>query len=171
MKKQIQQWIVGATVGCSAVIAPLHAEDFSPVFDNEDPALRPLPPEALSAIRAHARTTDYSDCAAGGFVGSAVNFTAGAQPKDWIAKTADGCAWGAASVVIWGLKREPNGYRVVLFSGGQTVSLGRARTGAVRDLQIVSHTAGHTSQTTSRFDGKTYREAKSRRAPQRRAAQ
>jgi hypothetical protein len=69
---------------------------------------------------------------------------------------------GASSVAIWVLKREPNGYRVVLFSGGQMVSLKRAKAGEVQDLQIVSHTAGHYSQTTYKFDGKIYREAKSR---------
>ena len=162
MKKQILQWIVVATVGSSSFIGPLHAEDFKPVFGSEDKTRRPLPPDALSAVRAHAKTTEYSDCAAGRFVGSAVDLTGRGQPNDWIAMTADGCAWGAASVAIWVLKREPNVYRVVLFSGGQMVSLSKARAGEVRDLQIVSQTAGHYSQTTYKFNGKTYREAKSR---------
>jgi hypothetical protein len=162
MKKRILQWIAVATVGSGAFVGPLHAEDFKPVFGSEGGTHRPLPPDALSAVRAHAGTTEYSDCAAGGFVGSAVDLTGHGRPDDWIAETADGCAWGAASVAIWVLKREANGYRVVLFSGGQTVSLNEARAGAVRDLQIVSQTAGHYAQTTYRFDGKAYREAKSR---------
>jgi hypothetical protein len=143
-------------------VGSIHAEDFEPVFGSEDEAQRPLPLGALAAVRAHAKTTEYGDCAAGKFVGSAVDLTGHGQPNDWIAKTADGCAWGASSVAIWVLKREPNGYRVVLFSGGQTVSLNRAKASAVRDLQIVSQTAGHYSQTTYKFDGKSYREAKSR---------
>jgi hypothetical protein len=67
------------------------------------------------------------------------------QRNDWIAKTADGCAWGAASVAIWVLKREPGGYHVVLFSGGQMVSLRNSKAGDVLDLQIVNQTAGHYS--------------------------
>jgi hypothetical protein len=94
MKKQILQWIVVATVGFSSFIGPLHAEDFEPVFGSEDETQRPLPPEALSAVRVHVKTTQYSDCAAGQFVGSAVNLTGRGQSNDWIAKTEDGCAWG-----------------------------------------------------------------------------
>lgn len=162
MKQQIFQWILIAIIGSSAFTAPLHAEDFKPVFGNEDETQRPLPPDALTVVRTHAKTTQYSDCAAGGFVGSAVDLTGHGKPNDWIAKTADGCAWGAASVAIWVLKRGPGGYRVVLFSGGQMVSLNRARAGEVPDLQIVSQTAGHYSQTTYKFDRGTYREAASR---------
>src|SRR4051794_33495364 len=75
MKKQILQWIVVATVGFSSFIGPLQAEDFKPVFGNEYETHRPLPPNALSAVRAHAKTTQYRDCAAGKFVGSAVDLT------------------------------------------------------------------------------------------------
>jgi hypothetical protein len=162
MQKRILQSIVVATVGFSSFIVPLHAEDFKAVFGSEDETNRPLPSDALFAVRAHAKTTDYSDCAAGKFIGSAVDLTGHGQPNDWIAMTADGCAWGASSVAIWVLKREPSGYRVVLFSGGQMVSLSTAIAGKVRDLQIVSQTAGYYSQTTYKFDGKTYREVKSR---------
>lgn len=151
-----------AAAGTGSVVGPLHAEDFKPVFGSEDETHRPLPPDALSAVRAHAKTTAYGDCAAGEFVGTAVDLTGHGQPDDWIAETADGCAWGAASVAIWVLKRVSNGYRVVLFSGGQMVSLSGARAGAVRDLQIVSQTAGHYAQTTYQFDGKAYRESASR---------
>ena len=162
MQKRILQWIVVATVGFSSFIGPLHAEDFKAVFGSEDGTNRPLPPDALSAVRAHAKSTEYSDCAAGKFVGSAVDLAGRGQSNDWIAMTADGCARGASSVAIWVLKKEPSGYRVVLFSGGQMVSLSTAIAGKVRDLQIVSQTAGHYAQTTYKFDGKTYGEAKSR---------
>lgn len=162
MKKQILQTIVMTAVGLSSITGPLHAEDFEPVFGNEDETHRLLPPEALSVVRAHAKTTQYSDCAAGKFVGSAVDLTDRGQPNDWIAMTADGCAWGAASAAIWVLKRDSVGFHVVLFSGGQMVSLSKVAAGAVRDLQIVSQTAGHYAQSTYKFDGKNYVEAKSR---------
>jgi hypothetical protein len=162
MNKKIFPWIVVAVTGLLPFTGPLHAEDFKPVFSSEDETQGPLPPDALAAVRAHAKTTQYSDCAAGGFVGSPVDLTGHGKPMDWIAKTADGCAWGAASVAIWVLKRESTGYRVVLFSGGQLVSLNKARPGDVPDLQIVSRTAGHYSKTTYKFDGNFYKEAKSR---------
>jgi hypothetical protein len=50
----------------------------------------------------------------------------------------------------------------VLFSGGQVVDLSTVIAGKARDLQIVSQTAGHYSQTIYKFDGKTYKKAKSR---------
>jgi hypothetical protein len=162
MQKRILEWIVVATVGLSSFIGPLHAENFKAVFGSEDETNHPLSSDALFAVRAHAKTTEYSDCAAGKFVGAAVDLAGHGQPNDWIAMTADGCAWGASSVAIWVLKREPSGYRVVLFSRGQTVSLSTAIAGKIRDLQIVSQTAGNYSQTTYKFDGANYREAKSR---------
>lgn len=162
MKIRILRWIAVAALGFGAMIGALHAENFESVFGSEDPALRPLPPEALAAVRAHARTTDYSDCATGGFVGTAVDLTGQGQARDWIAKTENGCAWGASSVVIWVLKREPDGYHVVLYSGGQVVSLQKAGAGKVADLQIISRTAGHYAETNYRFDGKTYTESGSR---------
>jgi hypothetical protein len=162
MKNCMLPWILGAMIGCVAVVGPLHAEDFKSVFGAEDETMPRLPPDALAAVRAHARTTEYKDCAAGGFVGAAVDLTGRGQAHDWIAKTADGCAWGASSVVIWVLKREPRGYRVVLFSGGQVVGLRRARTGDTADLDIVSATARDYSQTIYKFDGKMYKESATR---------
>jgi hypothetical protein len=149
-------------IGYVAVVGPLHAENFKSVFGAEDETMRRLPPDALAAVRAHARTTDYKDCASGEFVGSAVDLTGRGQAHEWIAKTADGCAWGASSVVIWVLKREPGGYRVVLFSSGQVVGLRRAITGDTADLDIVSATARDYTQTIYKFDGKMYKESATR---------
>lgn len=88
---------------------PLHAEGFEPVCVSEGDTLRPLAPNALSAVRTHVRTTHYRDCEADGYMGSAVGLAGHVQPNHWIAKTAVGCAWGAASVVIWVLMRGPTG--------------------------------------------------------------
>lgn len=162
MKKRMLHCLVAATIGCTFVVGALHAEDFKSVFGSEDDTMPNLPPDALAAVRAHARTTAYRDCADGEFVGAAVDLTGYGQARDWIAKTADGCAWGASSVTIWVLKREPTGYRVVLFSGGQAVGLRRAGSGLTPDLEIVSATAGHYAQTIYKFDGKVYKESASR---------
>jgi hypothetical protein len=162
MKKRMLQCLAAAVIGCTSLVGSLHAEDFKPVFGSEDDTMPHLPPDALAAVRAHARTTEYKDCADGDFVGSAVDLSGHGQARDWIAKTADGCAWGASSVTIWVLKREPTGYRVVLFSGGQTVGLRRAPTGASPELEIVSATAGSYAQTIYKFNGKVYKESASR---------
>jgi hypothetical protein len=131
-------------------------------FGAEDENLQPLPTAALKAIRMHALTTDYRECATGEFVGSSVDLTGSGHKTDWVAKTADSCAWGASSVVIWVLKREGAGYRVVLFNGGQALMLMDTKSHALRNLEIVAATAGHYSKSYFRFDGKEYRTFKSR---------
>lgn len=131
-------------------------------FGAEDDNLTPLPPAALQAVRAHALATDYRECAAGGFIGAAVDLGGSGRKTDWIAKTSDSCAWGASSVVIWVLKQEGIGYRVVLYGGGQALTLGDAKSHGLRDLDIVSATAGHYSKSYFRFDGKEYKVFRSR---------
>jgi hypothetical protein len=131
-------------------------------FNIEDDTLLPLPPTALTAVRAHAMTTDYHECAAGEFIGAAVDLAGEGRKLDWVAKTADGCAWGASSAVIWVLRHEGATYRVVLYNGGQVVSLTDKKSNTLRDLEIASFTAGHYSETYFKFDGKRYKEFKSR---------
>jgi hypothetical protein len=131
-------------------------------FGAEDENLSPLPPAALKAVQAHAMTTDYQECATGGFVGSAVDLSGKGRKTDWVAKTADGCAWGASSVVIWVLKQEGTSYRVVLYNGGQALTLTDTKSHTLRDLKIVAATAGHYSKSHFKFDGKEYKNFKSR---------
>ena len=69
-------------------------------FNIEDDNLSTLPPAALTAVRAHTKTTPYSECAAGNFIGAAVDLTGHGKKMDWVAKTADGCAWGAATAAF-----------------------------------------------------------------------
>lgn len=131
-------------------------------FGAEDENLVPLPPAALTVVQAHALTTSYRECATGGFVGSAVDLSGKGRKTDWVAKTEDSCAWGASSVVIWVLKQEGVSYRVVLYNGGQALTLTETKSHALRDLEIVAATAGHYSKSHFKFDGKEYRNFKSR---------
>ncbi|MFZ6745243.1 hypothetical protein ACO0LC_18620 [Undibacterium sp. JH2W] len=135
---------------------------FSQEFNIEDDSLSTLPPAALTAVRAHAKTTDYRDCADGGFIGTAIALAGGTQKLDWVAKTADGCAWGAATAAIWVLKHEGNAYRVVLYSGGQALNLKGKKSHMLKNLEITSATAGHYSAANYQYDGKRYQQFKAR---------
>jgi hypothetical protein len=158
LKMLVFHRILLVSISLTCWIGSAYASD----FNIEDDTLSPLPAAALTAVRAHTRTTDYRECADGEFVGAAVDLTGDGRKVDWVAKTADGCAWGAATAVIWVLKREGNAYRVVLYDGGQVVSLKNAKSHSLRDLEIASGTAGHHSETHFKFNGKTYVQFKSR---------
>lgn len=99
---------------------------------------------------------EYRDCAKGKFVGSAVDLAGSGRKQDWIAKTADGCAWGVANAKIWVLKHDRTRYRVVLYYGGQAVVFLNAKTHGLHDLTMPSGTAGHYSDTLFKFDGVRY---------------
>jgi hypothetical protein len=131
-------------------------------FNFEDEHLSPLPPRALTAVRAHAKTTDYRECAEGGFVGASVDLSGSGQKSDWVAMTADGCAWGASSAVIWVLRKHQKTYQVVLYSGGSTLNLQKAKSHSLHDLEINGGTAGYYTETTFKFDGKRYQQIKTR---------
>lgn len=137
---------------------PVHAMDG---FGIEDETLRKVPPAVASALRAHVRQTDYKNCAKGDFVGSAVDLDGDGHKLDWIAKTADGCAWGAATAKIWILKKYENRYRVVLDTGGQAIFLLSSKTDGLRDFTMPSGTAGHYSDALLKFDGSRYKIFKS----------
>lgn len=138
----------------SAALHPVHAEDG---FGIEDDNLRPVPSAVAAALRMHLRNTDYKECANGKFIGSAVDLKGSARKLDWIAKTANGCAWGAATAKIWILKRDRARYRVVLDDGGQGVVLLNTKTNGLRDLRMPSGTAGHYSDAILKFDGRRYK--------------
>lgn len=138
------------------------AEEFKGVFSMEAPTLRPLPADALAAVRKHARKTDDRDCAAGGFVGEQVDLEGRHRASDWIAITSDGCAWGASTAVIWILRRESTSYRVVLYTGGHSVGLGEKRSQGLVDVKTYHTTAGYHSETHYRYDGRQYVPVKSR---------
>ncbi len=144
--------VAASLVVCSA-LHPVHAEDS---FGIEDNKLRPVPAAVARALRAHVRKTDYKECAQGNFVGSTVDLEGGGQKLDWIAKTADGCAWGVSTAKIWILRNEKTHYRVVLDSGGQGVVLLNSKTNGLRDLEMPSGTAGYYSDALLKFDGFRY---------------
>lgn len=143
------------------MFAPLRLAQADDGFGIEDDNLRPVPPQVAMALRVHLSKTDYKDCAQGKFVGSAVDLEGRGQKLDWIAKTADGCAWGASTAKIWIVKNEKTDYRIVLDDGGQSVILLNAKTNGLRDINMPSGTAGHYADALLKFDGVRYKVFKS----------
>lgn len=150
--------LVAALFIVRTALQPVYADDG---FGIEDENLRPVPAAVATALREHVRKTDYRECAQGDFVGSAVDLEGRGRKIDWIAKTADGCAWGAATAKIWVLKNDNVRYRVVLDSGGQVIVLLNSKTNGLRDLTMPSGTAGHYSDALLKFDGVQYKIFKS----------
>lgn len=150
--------LVAVSLSVCAALRPVHAQDG---FGIEDDNLQPVPPAVATALRAHVRNTDYKECADGEFVGSAVDLSGTGRKRDWIAKTADGCAWGVNIAKIWVLRNEQMRYRVVLDHGGQGVVLLNAKTKGLRDLNMPSGSAGHYSDLLLKFDGRRYQVIKS----------
>lgn len=146
------QFVAASLIMCAAR-PPIHAEDGFGIEDNQ---LRAVPPAVATALRAHVSKTDYKDCAQGKFVGSPVDLAGSGHKLDWIAKTADGCAWGSSTAKIWILRNEKIHYRVVLDSAGQGVVLSNSRTKGLRDLEMPTGTAGHFSNALFKFDGLQY---------------
>ncbi|GAB2864244.1 hypothetical protein GCM10027277_36220 [Pseudoduganella ginsengisoli] len=150
--------LVAAGLALCSVLNAAHAAD---VFGIEDENLQPVPPAVAAALRAHVRKTEYRECAQGDFVGSAVDLQGQGRNQDWIAKTADGCAWGAATAKIWILKHDMPRYRVVLDTGGHGVDLLKSTSHGLRNLSVSSGTAGHYSDALLKFNGRRYKVFKS----------
>ena len=150
--------ILAATVAVCAALQPACAEDS---FGIEDENLRSVPASAAAVLRSHLMNTVYRECATGKFIGVRLALAGTGQESDWIAKTADGCAWGAATAKIWVLKKGKSGFQLVLDDGGQVVLLLKSKTNGLRDLKMASGTTGHYSESLLRFDGRQYKVFKS----------
>jgi hypothetical protein len=134
----------------------LHANaNGADVLNYEDARnLKALPAPAVSAIRKNLGSSSYGNCS--GFVGKAVDLSGQRKRSDWIAITADGCAWGAATAVMWVLRRQPGGYKIVLTSGGHELSIGTRKRNGLRNIDVISGTVDRYSETHYGFDGSKY---------------
>lgn len=125
-------------------------------FNIEDDKLQPLPAEASSAIQADKSFSEYKHEGCSRLVGISVDIDGTGNPTGWIATTADGCAWGAATGPIWVLQRQSAIYTVVLASGGHNLTIGKAKQNGLRHLAISAGTAGWYSESLLKFDGSKY---------------
>lgn len=142
-------WII---LGWLVLLTTVLADD----FNIEDDKLLPIPTEATSAIQADKSFSDYKHEGCNHLVGTSVDLSGAGNQTDWIATTAKGCAWGAASGPIWVLHSSSGIYKVVLASGGHNLTLGKSKQNGLRHLAISSGTAGWYSESLLKFDGEKY---------------
>lgn len=131
-------------------------------FAAEDPKLRPLPLDAATVIQAHQSFSDYKGGGCNKLVGSPVDLTGTGKRTDWVATTANGCGWGAATAPIWVLHWNATSYMIVLDSAGYDLTLGKGKLNGLRHLAIAAGTAGWYSQVLLKYDGSKYIETRSR---------
>lgn len=128
-------------------------------FHIEDPALKPVP-RAINKLLYQQPGAKDSECK--GFIGLPIALDGGSAKSDWIAITSNGCAWGASSASIWIVQKIKNDYRLVLSSGGYSVTLGLAKQNGLKHLAVSAGTAGYYSESLFKFDGTRYLETKNR---------
>jgi hypothetical protein len=144
--------------GALAVVAAsdLYASD----FNIEATDLAPLSTGAQRVIQANLE--DPSDFATCRFVGRLVDLDGDGKRTDWVATTAEGCNWGAATANIWVLEGSAERYRLVLSSGGADLTIGKSKQDGLKHIAISSGTAGHYEETLFKFNGSKYLKARSR---------
>lgn len=123
------------------------AEDFV----IEDESLRALPRPIEMAVRG-SKGFESRSCK---LIGKAVDLSGQGAAPGFIVTTADGCDWGAALGPIWVVR---NGAQpmTVLAHGGYTLTLGKPVKSGLRAITITAETAGMTSKSLWKFDGKRY---------------
>jgi hypothetical protein len=146
--KQIA-WLV---LGCLVQITTVLADE----FNIEDDQLQPIPTEVASAIQADKSFQVYKDAGCSHLVGSSADLNESGRQSDWIATTARGCAWGAATGPIWVIHHSSTIYTVVLASGGHNLTIGKPIKNGLRQLAISAGTAGWYSESLLKFDGSKY---------------
>jgi hypothetical protein len=126
-------------------------------FSVEDDDLANLPAPAEEIIRKDASFIDFRDCS---LVGKSINLASDGERPSFIATTASGCAWAAASGPIWVVTSEQNGFHLILFSNGYSAKVGHTAQG-MRDISIYTGTASWQSSENWEFGGNKYVKVKS----------
>lgn len=135
---------------------------FAEDFNIEDDQLRPLPDEVSVVIRSDKSFSDFKREGCSRLVGVSVALDETKKTTGWIATTADGCAWGAATGPIWVLYRRAKSCELVLSTGGHDLTMRKSLHGGLKDLLITSGTAGWYSESRMKFDGSRYVVARTR---------
>ena len=131
-------------------------------FVAEDPALLPIPKDAAAAVHGDPSFSDFRSSGCEKLVGKPIDLSGSGGSSDWVATTADGCAWGAATAPIWVIRRNSTGYALVLKSAGADLTVGKTARHGLRHLAVAAGTAGWYSEVLLKYDGTKYVEARSR---------
>jgi len=120
-------------------------------FTIEDSELSSLPREIEQAIRSR-KKFEYPDCK---LKGKQINLSGNSRSSGFAVTTAEACDWGAAQGPIW-IVSNLNEPSVVLEYGGYFLVLQKERNDGLRNVKIGAATAGHSSESTWKFDGHQY---------------
>lgn len=127
----------------------------------EDTDLRRIPP-AATAILAHPSYSDFRRSGCKVIVGKPVRLENRALGRGWIATTAGGCGWAAASAPIWIVHDNGKGPRIILHEHGYSVTIGKSTQNGLKHIAISAGTAGWYSEQLLKYDGTKYVVARSR---------
>src|SRR5687767_7413314 len=114
-RMKIMCLVAGIAISTAAPAADLTVED-------ED--LVRLPRKVAAAIRIHPTFSEYKADGCNELTGKRVQLRE-KGPGAWVATTANGCAWAAASAPIWVVHRRSGGYAVIVRTDGYDVTVGR----------------------------------------------
>lgn len=128
-------------------------------FSIEDDGLSNLPKQVEEIIRKDASFSDFRDCS---LVGKSINLASSGAHPSFIATTASGCAWAAASGPIWVVTPEQGGFNLILFSYGYSAKIGQAIHQGMREISISTGTANWQTSENWQFGGTKYVKVKSK---------
>jgi hypothetical protein len=126
----------------------------------EDEDLVRLPRHVAAAIRIHPTFSEFKADGCNDLVGKRVQLRAKGG-GGWVATTANGCAWAAASAPIWVVHRRSRRNAVILRTDGYDVTVGRRTRNGLRHLAVAAGTTGWYSEQLLKYDGRKYVVARS----------
>jgi hypothetical protein len=127
-------------------------------FVVEDPALTDAPAVVVAAITsAAAEPLVDDDGTACRFLSRAVDLDGDGRATDWVATTADACAWAASAAPVWVVYNGGGRARVVLDFVTYDLTLGRPRSHGLRNIATARGTAAMVEEELWRYDGTRYR--------------
>jgi hypothetical protein len=139
---------------------PAVAEDFY----IEEELLAAVPEQVARAIRNDSSAAEYQDCK---FIGKRVELSAKWKLNGYVATTANGCAWAAASGPIWVVSLANTGPELILSGQGYSLTLGKQSSVGLRNIATSAGTAGWYSEDLWKFGGKHYVKVRQKNGPPR----
>jgi hypothetical protein len=125
-------------------------------FYIEDPALSVIPQAIEDVVRSQEHTPDATSCR---LVGKTLDV--GGAEMAYAVTTAEACGWGSAKGPIWIVLKSSDPARVLLSSGGYSLTVGTQSTNGLRQIAISAGTAGWYEESIWKYDGSAYNQVRS----------